>query len=603
MRARTSVLACLGLVALLIPISTPLAAEEARLGKYVPAGVHFYVSATSDDAGRRFNEPYSVAFQKLVDSGIGQDIFDLATMELGEGEREFVRTKVEAGFKLLGVPDWSAMVSREFGFAFRISIPIPEYIFLCRGEKGTAGQRWSELRSVLEGFAAFAPDVLSVTESTLSGAKVARLGAGGVPVGLSVASKNDTVVLSTSDILLDSTLRLMDAEDGAGSIAESPRYKASQEGLPPGTAKTYFDLGGYIGFMRGMAGMAQGAAGFQPGGVEQAIISLVNTLLDEVSRLDTISSSERVKGSHYIADMRLALSQRDGPGFIEKMIAEQEPIREFYRVVPRDALNFFITSGIDPETVYDVALAFVKERVPDGAAVAQQWEGMQEAVGFHLKNDLLSWIDGGWGCISLPGRQGGASECVFLMRLKDADKASRLLKMVFKTVKGYAESRGQKMSLARAVDGENFSELRIDALPWCRPVIGTPGDLLVVASSEDAAMRIVDTFKGDAPNIKDHPRFAGLNVPDGPLTEVYYFDVEDSLKGFANLLGTVGFVASLVPEDRDTRPAIKAGAILTKFAAFLRDVDLSLYTAGWTRYDSAKHEMNTRMVTAVKAAK
>ena len=91
--------------------------------------------------------------------------------------------------------------------------------------------------------------------------------------------------------------------------------------------------------------------------------------------------------------------------------------------------------------------------------------------------------------------------------------------------------------------------------------------------------------------------------PDGPLAEIYYYDLEDSLTAFANLLGTVGFAVSLVPEDRDTRVAIKVGAILTKFAAFLRDVDLSLYTAGWTRYDESRHEVNVRMVTGVKAPK
>ena len=168
MRTRSSALVCLGLVALLTPISSPVAAEEARLGKYVPAGVHFYMSILSDDAGRRFQEPYAAAFQKLADSGIGQDIFELATMEIADGEREFVRAQIEAVFKLLGVPDWSALASEEFALAFRISIPIPEYIFLCRGEKGTAGLRWSELRQVLEGVAAFAPEMLSVTESTQS---------------------------------------------------------------------------------------------------------------------------------------------------------------------------------------------------------------------------------------------------------------------------------------------------------------------------------------------------------------------------------------------------------------------------------------------------
>ncbi len=488
MRALASVVAGLGLAALLTPIWSPLAAEEATLGRYVPAGVHFYVSGTSDEASRRFQEPYGVAFQKLIDSGIGRDIFDLATMELADEEREFARTKIDAALKLLGVPDWSALASREAAFAFRIAIPIPEYIFLCRGEKETSDLRWSELRQVLDGVAAFAPETLSVTESTLNGARVARLGAGEFPVGILVASKNDTIVISTSDVLLDSSLRLMDAEDDSGSIVESERFKKSQEGLSPGPARTYFDLGGYIGFIRGMIGMAHGAAGFQPGGPEESLVALVNTFLDELSRLETISSSDRVKGPQYISDVRLGLAQSDGPGFIEKLIAEQEPIGgDFHRVVPKDASSFVIASGVDPETIYDVALAYLKERVPDGPAVAEQWEGMQQEIGFHLKNDLLSWIDGGFGCIALPARGGSGCECLFLMRLKDVEKARGFVKRVLDAAKGYVESRGHRMSFPYAVDGENFRELRIDALPWCRPVIGTPGDLLVFASSEDAA--------------------------------------------------------------------------------------------------------------------
>ncbi len=68
-------------------------------------------------------------------------------------------------------------------------------------------------------------------------------------------------------------------------------------------------------------------------------------------------------------------------------------------------------------------------------------------------------------------------------------------------------------------------------------------------------------------------------------------------------MGTVGFFASLVPEDPDTKPAIKVGAILTKLAAFLRDIDISLYSAGWSSYDGERHEVNVRKVTATKAPK
>ncbi len=273
MRARYSLVACLGLVAFFVTVR--LEAEDSGLGKYVPAGVHFYGNWTPTAASGRFNQPFGEAWKKLVDSGIGEDIFDLVTLELGSDMRETARAKVAHFFKLLSAPDWSALASKELVFAFRISIPIPEYLVLCRGENGTADTRVGELRQLLEGVAAFAPEFLSVTDSTLNGAKVVRLGAGDVPVALSVASKGGVVAISTSDILLDSSLRLMDAEDASDSIVESQRFRDSQTGLPEeAMGKSFFDFGGYTDFIRGMMGMAQG---FQVGKPEAAILAVIRT--------------------------------------------------------------------------------------------------------------------------------------------------------------------------------------------------------------------------------------------------------------------------------------------------------------------------------------
>ena len=92
-----------------------------------------------------------------------------------------------------------------------------------------------------------------------------------------------------------------------------------------------------------------------------------------------------------------------------------------------------------------------------------------------------------------------------------------------------------------------------------------------------AAMAKIDrVWRGEEPDIRSSESFARLGIGKGDTVDYLGFGrVHASLGGFANLLGAAGFGLSMLPKERDTRPLLKMGAILSKLAPFFRELDMS----------------------------
>ena len=571
------------------------------LTRVIPADVQFYAVERASPQRARLEEPFLQAFRELIGSGIGEDFFDLATHELSSEKRDEARAVAGRLIQLFKTPSWSELVGKETAIAIRLSIPVPEIAALFLVPADSAGARQEEFRKLFAGLAEFAPQNLEVIDSDRRSAKVSRLELKGSPFALWTASREGVVAVCTSTTILDRIFDLMDTKDGAGSLALDPRFGAGMKEMAEGgqDGLGYFDLPGYLSFLRGFVDMAGGAVQNEPDAA--GAISLVRVVLDELARLGPLTWGQKIQGQSVITGGSMALVQKDGPGFLEKLVADQKPIRDFTRVVPRDAVAFYLSSGLDPTRIYDAVVDQIKKRIPKGEKALGAWERVQDKIGFHLREDLLTSIDGGLGWIALPGvSAGGHQEVLVFLRLRGKEKPRRLFEDGISKAKEFLAGRGQALELADVPGLNDFQELRIAALPWFHPVIGWPGDTMVLASSAGAANRVAATFRGEAPSFRDSPAFAAMQVPGESVNEVYYRDLKGSLECLASLMGTVGFGASILPREKDTVPLIKLGAMLTKLSAFLRKVDLMVDQGGWSRYDAEKHVMTYRQVTQLK---
>jgi len=585
-----------------VSCSFPLRAEGPSLGSYVPANVHMYSARKSTPAVDRLTRPFENAVGKLIESGIFADLFELATAELAEGERDEIRAVIGQVTDLLGKADWKALTKREVAVGFQLASLFPEYLVLFRVPEAHAADHQDELHGILEGVAGFAPDFLDVSRHEKQGAKISTLRGDGVPISLTAASKKDVVVLvlSASDTLLDDTFALVDGTDNVDAIVDDPRFIASQEGMPGEPhGHFYFNFDAYVGVISGLVQLAASQGGDSP--QINAVLAVVKTIFEEIRKLETVGLSERAEGDLSVVDSRVVFSQDGKSGFIEKLIAAQEPITaDFVRVVPRDATGFWMTSGVNPLTVYDTIISGVRRLGgEEGEQLLAVWKAVQEQSDFLLR-DLLSWIDGGMGVVMLPSTSGGSGEAVVYFRVTDGSKAKIFLEAVWSSTVEYVRGREQNIDRVKVEGLPDFEEIHVDAMPWFRPVVGFPEGVVVIASSAEAAKRVGAAVTGRAPNISENPRFQALGMPDGSFTEIFYSDVERSLADLADLLGSAGFFLSLVPEERDTRPVIKTGHILTKLAAFLRDVDIAVDYGSWSSYDAGKRRLETTQATKLR---
>ena len=97
---------------LFLPSGVAASAERPGIGSIVPEDVHFYLGHQVTEARQKLEEPYEEAFLRLIRSGIGRDILDLATMDLPEEMRKSVRETARQVVHLLRTPRWRDLVDR-----------------------------------------------------------------------------------------------------------------------------------------------------------------------------------------------------------------------------------------------------------------------------------------------------------------------------------------------------------------------------------------------------------------------------------------------------------------------------------------------------------
>jgi len=565
-----------------LPLLAPaaLAADENPVSFGVPADAHFFIRGVANPERDALDAKYVEATIRLWDSGILWDVVDLALSDASREEAEQVRGIVDQVLGMLGKVEWGKIFEKEFAFAYRLAMGPPEYVFLFRVPEAALEAYRGQLRGLLEDIASFAPEVMQVRDAEGSTGVRSSLVIQGAPanIGLYLGASSDTLVLATSQAMLASSTRLLRDGTGEGSIAKAPAFRRGLEKLGPAPAEVemYIDTGGMIDFFSGMAGIMMGM-GAPPDA--RPVIETVSACINEFALLRSIVSVERTKGNRTIADTVLLVEEGNSERFLPRLLGMGRTLEGFERGVPKEASSFSASAGCDVAGAYDALVASIRENTIEGEGLLEMWEGIQQQFGFHLRNDLLAHLSGGSTSICFPGKDGGA-EWVWRIGLTNGEAVSASVTGGLQKGAAFLHGRGQEAEI-RPVEG-GLHEIRLAAFPTFRPVVGVAGKSLVLASSAAAIQRSGAVSKGDG--ILESPGFRSLELGiDGPVGAVHYANVEGQLEGFAQLLSAAGFFASLAPQEKDTRPVIKVGAILTKLGRFFREIDLELDRGGFSR--------------------
>ena len=246
-------------------LNTPASVAEDgfTLARAVPNDVFFYV-AERHNPEREFLERYwGEVFEALSQSGVDKDLLELIGSLFGaEQKAEFDRLKERASQLLAGV-DWKQLAGKEMVFAEQLHPPtilpgrgvimMPHMVWLLRGSGEGAAQNFEGLAAILDGMVdeinkALGTDALVVGRTTRMGAKVASVDllavAPGAPaLPLSVALRDDVVIIALREHLLSDVLGLMNGSSPKNSLGDDARFNAAFAKLPKAENNmVFFDM-------------------------------------------------------------------------------------------------------------------------------------------------------------------------------------------------------------------------------------------------------------------------------------------------------------------------------------------------------------------------
>ena len=272
------------LVVPMLITSSATSGDRMTLAGTVPNDVFLFAAQRHSPEPGFLDRYWGEVFDALADSGVGNDLIDLFTLLLDEKQSvELERIKNRMSRLIDGV-DWQRLPGQEFVFAERFDPPesisdqhpplmMANLIFISRGSVDGVAENYAGLVEILEAIVeeinkAAGTEGLAIERYRHKGANVASVNLlamvpGAPQLPLSVAKRDDILIIAFREHLFADTLDLMDGGGSKKPIGDDPRFKSACAKLPPaGDSLVFFDaqallnpLRSFLDTIVGMIGM------------------------------------------------------------------------------------------------------------------------------------------------------------------------------------------------------------------------------------------------------------------------------------------------------------------------------------------------------------
>jgi hypothetical protein len=255
---------------------TQAAEKKFTLTRMVPADVFVCVSARGNPERAFVMDYWGEIFTAAKNSGIGDDLMAMIKEAVGEGDQldEMNRMKARA-MELFNGVDWSALGDGEMVFAERlppatnqggnINMGPPDILLIFRGEHAEKNYQGfvNMLTAAVEEISkASQSDYLKLRHETRAGAKIATVDLltteqQGLRYNLALAQRDDLIIATIGDRMLDQVLELIGGESSIANLADNPRFQTAFKQLPTAEdTATFFDMQGMLKPFRQLLGFA-----------------------------------------------------------------------------------------------------------------------------------------------------------------------------------------------------------------------------------------------------------------------------------------------------------------------------------------------------------
>lgn len=595
LQSRTALL-CGGL--LLAASMSAQASERFTLGRFIPADSWMFISSAPNPENAWLDERMADIFAELKASGIDRDIMNIVFSLVPEQDHESTQATLDRASELVGAVRWSDLVGGEIAFAERMTSELPgyEYIFLARGAGDSNKHNAKALAGILFEIASLT-DKVELSESKTESGRSWTLKL--VDTNPASASTPQVTLFLKSGVLgatfglntAQDVIALMDGKPGLKSIVDLPRYKNAVREVPaPEDSLMFFDIKVLMGGIQGMLTTQLNLAGGGPNAEQQKeqVGKIIETIFEIGNIVDYSVVSMETDGVRRLTHSltRLQEDKMDTP--LARVFLDRKAFDQFDKYIPASATGFNMSTAVDLGALYDVAISFVEEKVPDGPAHIAKWKDILQTVGLDPHRDIFAWLGGEIITVSLPSAMVSpmsSGDSVMMIRVKDPELAAAKVRSGIGFVEQFLQNKGQSIRVAQAPGlKEGFVELTHPLLMmFVKPVVGVQDEWLIIGTSSSAVNKCLRVASGDEPSILKNKRFVeeGL-VPTGPVLSASFADTSKfgqelgAAMGMVSLLGG-GVIASIPEHDPDTKKLKnvlkKTMGIVLKLAPILQKID------------------------------
>ncbi len=544
-----------------IVAASPDAAAELDIRRLAPSDAHT-VAYAKHNPERDYQGKYLAdAYETFRSERICERIFEIISSRAPEDEL----AKFKAGWKEVEKAvepiELEALVNAEEFFVANAMVgPFSQALFAVRLSEEDARDYRNGVGNLFELAQKWSEDKVTAETSEADGAETTRLQLPQEsPFQPCAASVEDIFIFSTNDELLARCVKQL-SDESATTKFDDPRLKEALSHLPEAEdCVTFFDGRQLFTSLKGMGDFIRKHADDDADAERGA--DIIEKVIDEIDILEYEVTVEYTEdGQNRTATLgRVADDIEDS--LLGRALSGGEPFEDWQSWVPAEATAYSLSTGVDLHEIYAGVMEFVREEVPESHETLDEWDALQEKVGVNLDEDLLKSFSGENVSITLPNDQS-----VTALKCNNESKVRQLLDRAIEGLKQIPQVRQQDLDLVDSEDEDldGFQEFRAAALAMtpAKPVIGFRDGWMILASSPEAAKKMLAVRAGNADSIAESDSLERFDMKvDGEVYAVSYTDIGAGIRAFVQGINQFAGMAPMMigmaaqgmpPEDMKT---------------------------------------------------
>ena len=607
-----------GLVAAAVPAQAAGGMESFKLTRAVPADAMLVVQFRDHEGEKFVNAQLTRVWAEVEKQRFDKDIKRLlqALIKDSGGDLEAFDARWQQATDLAAGVEWSGLFRQEGAFALKL-VPASgaEWVLLAMPAAEHVATDFDGLAAILKNLLELDTQKLLLHSQEGEGETVIHkvsIANAVVPMSLTLARHKDVILLGFGSGMPEQVLALLrgETDKATATLASTERFKEAFKKLPPPTDEFCFaDMNKIMVQVRGFAKMAAAMSATQPSSAPATTqpagpLAFLLPLVDELDLWDYMASVSTTDGMKTVQEQVTVLREGAKTKTLGQVFYGGTPLRDPLKFVPKSATSVSIGSGLDFLALYKGIVKFIEQNVPEGKAAIAQWDEVRKGLPLDIEQDVLGAIGSGYGTFSAPIPTPFMPGTVFMLPVRDPEKAQKVLDWATEAINGALATQGTQgagVEDARIEGAEGFKQVILPPLFAMVPGLGQPiygiqRDHLFLANGPKVLSAALKTAAGTEESFEKNERFREEGLPLAPnMTGFSFQDLSNFGEELGQMLSMVGVVRMMVPDLGKNPAANTALTIVTKLGSVVKKLDFYRSKCAITTMDG--NVQHTKTVT------